>query len=667
MKRILLLFCTVIFLLNSAVCQVPQKFNYQAVVRNVEGNVISNSKISVRVSILQDGSFLVYEEEFETTTNAFGLINLKIGEKEDDAFASVDWSQGKYALKIEIDETGGVNYSYVGTSPLLSVPFALSAKTAENVFSGDYNDLKNVPGYISDGDNDTHLTDEEITALGYVKNSDDADADSANEIQDLALNSTTNILTITNNGSAKAIDLSKYLDNTDTDTKLSDSDISGLGYIKSAADADADSKNEIQDLSLNKATNVLTITNIDLATDIDLTPYLNVDTKLSDAEITALGYIKNAGDADSSNEIQTLTLNESTNILTLSKNGSTKTIDLSSYLDDTKLSDKDIEALGYIKDAGDADSSNEIQSLTLNESTNILTLSKNGSTKTIDLTPYLNVDTKLSDSDIEALGYIKDAGDADSSNEIQSLTLNESTHVLSLSNNGSTKTIDLSSYLNVDTKLSDSDISGLGYIKSAADADADSKNEIQDLSLNKATNVLTITNIDLATDVDLTPYLNVDTKLSDAEITALGYIKDADSGNEIQTLTLDESTNVLSLSKNGSTKTIDLTPYLDDTKLSDKDIEALGYIKDPGDADSSNEIQSLTLDESTNVLSLSKNGSTKTIDLTPYLDDTKLSDKDIQALGYIKDAGDADSSNEIQSLTLNESTNILTLSKNGST
>ncbi|MGZ2372071.1 hypothetical protein ACXR6G_20055, partial [Ancylomarina sp. YFZ004] len=230
MKRILLLFCTVIFLLNSAVCQVPQKFNYQAVVRNIEGNVISNSKISVRISILQDGSFLVYEEEFETTTNAFGLINLKIGEKEDDAFASVDWSQGKYALKIEIDETGGVNYSYVGTSPLLSVPFALSAKTAENVFSGDYNDLKNVPGYISDGDNDTHLTDEEITALGYVKNSDDADADSANEIQDLALNETTNILTITKNGLAAEIDLSKYLDN--TDTKLSDSDIEALGYIK---------------------------------------------------------------------------------------------------------------------------------------------------------------------------------------------------------------------------------------------------------------------------------------------------------------------------------------------------------------------------------------------------------------------------------------------------
>ncbi|MGZ2372088.1 hypothetical protein ACXR6G_20155, partial [Ancylomarina sp. YFZ004] len=116
---------------------------------------------------------------------------------------------------------------------------------------------------------------------------------------------------------------------------------------------------------------------------------------------------------------QTLTLNESTNILTLSKNGSTKIINLSSYLDDTKLSDKDIEALGYIKDPGDADSSNEIQSLTLNESTHVLSLSNNGSTKTIDLSPYLdNTDTKISDSDITALGYIKDAGDADSSNEI---------------------------------------------------------------------------------------------------------------------------------------------------------------------------------------------------------------------------------------------------------
>ncbi|MGZ2372094.1 hypothetical protein ACXR6G_20190, partial [Ancylomarina sp. YFZ004] len=72
------------------------------------------------------------------------------------------------------------------------------------------------------------LSDSEIAALGYIKT--EKDDDITNEIQDLALDESTHILTITNNGSAKAIDLSLYLDN--TDTKLSDSDITALGYIK---------------------------------------------------------------------------------------------------------------------------------------------------------------------------------------------------------------------------------------------------------------------------------------------------------------------------------------------------------------------------------------------------------------------------------------------------
>ncbi len=52
-------------------------------------------------------------------------------------------------LKTETDLNGGANYTIVGTSQLLSVPYALFSKTAGNVFSGNYNDLTNQPALFS--------------------------------------------------------------------------------------------------------------------------------------------------------------------------------------------------------------------------------------------------------------------------------------------------------------------------------------------------------------------------------------------------------------------------------------------------------------------------------------------------------------------------------------
>lgn len=684
-SKALLIFSGVLFLLNSAICQVPQKFNYQAVIRNNKGEIIANTDVGVRISILQNDQIAVYEEELQIKTNAFGLINLQIG-NEGEEFSSINWSDGSYSLKLEIDEEGGYNYKHIGTSSFLSVPYALSAKKAENVFSGDYNDLKNIPGDIKDGDKDTHLTDDEILAMGYLKNADDADADSKNEIQDLSLNSTTNILTITKNGSATKIDLSKYLN---TDTKLTDADITNLGYIKNADDADSDSNNEIQDLSLNTSTNIMTITKNGAATEVDLSKYLdNTDTKLTDAEITAMGYVKSSddADADSNNEIQDLALNESNNILKITKNGLATEIDLSKYLDDTdtRLTDAEITAMGFIKSADDADAdvNNEIQDLELNESTNILTITKNGLATEVDLSKYLDdTDTHITDAEISALGFIKNGNDADSDsyNEIQDLSLNALTNILTITKNGTATEIDLSKYLDdTDTKLTDADIAALGYVKSTEDADADANNEIQDLNLNNATNILTITKNGSATEIDLNKYLdNTDTRLTDAEIIAMGFVKssndaDADANNEIQDLSLNSTTNILTITKNGSASEIDLSKYLNtDTKLSDADIASMGYVKssNDADADSANEIQDLSLNTVTHELTITKNESASKIDLTPYLDntDTNLSDAEITAMGYIKSAedGDFDSNNEIQDLSLNPVTNILTITKNG--
>ncbi|MBN3034502.1 MAG: hypothetical protein JW861_02885 [Bacteroidales bacterium] len=109
--------------------QPPQAFKYQAVARDVSGVLLSNHNVSFRIGILAGdiNGPVVYQETFSATTNDYGLVNLEIGNgvPVSGSFSSIDWSSGDYFLKTEMDETGGSNYITMGTTQLLSVPFAL--------------------------------------------------------------------------------------------------------------------------------------------------------------------------------------------------------------------------------------------------------------------------------------------------------------------------------------------------------------------------------------------------------------------------------------------------------------------------------------------------------------------------------------------------------------
>ena len=133
----------------AAMAQAPEKFTYQAVVRNASNSLVANAPVGVRVSILQGSATgsAVYSETHVATTNANGLVTLSIGggNVQQGAFADIDWANGTYFLKIETDPDGGTNYSISSTQQMLSVPYALYSKEAGNGFSGDYNDLVNVP------------------------------------------------------------------------------------------------------------------------------------------------------------------------------------------------------------------------------------------------------------------------------------------------------------------------------------------------------------------------------------------------------------------------------------------------------------------------------------------------------------------------------------------
>jgi uncharacterized protein (TIGR02145 family) len=112
--------------------QSPQKMSYQAVIRDDNSVLVKSHAVGMRISILQ-GVNPVYVETHSTSTNANGLVTIEIGGGtfvSGVAFSAIDWSAGIYSIKTETDPTGGINYTaIVGTSPLLSVPYALHAKT----------------------------------------------------------------------------------------------------------------------------------------------------------------------------------------------------------------------------------------------------------------------------------------------------------------------------------------------------------------------------------------------------------------------------------------------------------------------------------------------------------------------------------------------------------
>jgi len=130
-----------LLIITSVWAQSPQSFKYQAIARDVNGIVLANQSVGIQISILEGSIYgaSVYIETFEPTTNNFGLINLNIGTGTPVTgdFTTIDWANDKYFIKVEMDPANGTAYQIMGTSQLLSVPYALHAKTAETVTETD--------------------------------------------------------------------------------------------------------------------------------------------------------------------------------------------------------------------------------------------------------------------------------------------------------------------------------------------------------------------------------------------------------------------------------------------------------------------------------------------------------------------------------------------------
>ena len=119
--------------------QSPDKFSYQSVVRDAQNNIVANSNVGVRISLIQGSATgtIVYIETHATQTNSNGLFTIEVGSGtiQNGSFSNINWGQGPYYSKTEIDPNGGTNYSITGTSQMLSVPYALYAKNSGNLLN----------------------------------------------------------------------------------------------------------------------------------------------------------------------------------------------------------------------------------------------------------------------------------------------------------------------------------------------------------------------------------------------------------------------------------------------------------------------------------------------------------------------------------------------------
>jgi hypothetical protein len=140
MRRIT--YSTLLFLLFSlsAVAQ-NGGINFQGMARNTAGEPLANQKISLRLSVLinSESGTVEYSETKEATTSGQGVFSVVIGDgnilTKTGNFSDINWKNPVKFLKVELDPSGGTNFTLMGTSRLQAVPFAYYANgvDAENI------------------------------------------------------------------------------------------------------------------------------------------------------------------------------------------------------------------------------------------------------------------------------------------------------------------------------------------------------------------------------------------------------------------------------------------------------------------------------------------------------------------------------------------------------
>lgn len=139
MRQILLAITALFLIATSGFAQAPGLINYQGVARNAVGNVLANTRITLRLSIRDNSAAgpVVYTETRALTTNSLGLFNVQMGSagatNVSGSILGVNWATGTKYIQVEIDPAGGSAFTSIGSAQLASVPYALTAGSGSPV------------------------------------------------------------------------------------------------------------------------------------------------------------------------------------------------------------------------------------------------------------------------------------------------------------------------------------------------------------------------------------------------------------------------------------------------------------------------------------------------------------------------------------------------------
>lgn len=237
--------------------QSDQGFNYQAVVQNSDGEIIKDDFVSLRFWILKgssNGDILYRESHSAVYTGVEGILSLQIGTGSSDVgdFESIDWSADKHFIRVDLDENNGNDYTQMGITQLMAVPYAMYAFNAGGGASGD------------DWGNQTVNSDNTLSGNGTAL--------SPLTVNTSAVNTDNQSLSIDGN-------------------QLSISNGNTISIPTGGTDADADPTNELQELSNSKSGDNVTVT-------------------ITDGNSTTFNV--RDGDFSSSNELQDLSFSNNT-------------------------------------------------------------------------------------------------------------------------------------------------------------------------------------------------------------------------------------------------------------------------------------------------------------------------------------------------------------------
>ena len=136
------LFLTIAFAFSAMTASAqPKGFNYQAVVRNAQGELVANANVGLRITLTDDkGQQVMYRETQSAPTNAYGVLSVTVGAgnaEGDKTLNDVNWAGGNVWMRVEMDPAGGTSYTDMGATKLQSVPFAYYAINGAKGDKGD--------------------------------------------------------------------------------------------------------------------------------------------------------------------------------------------------------------------------------------------------------------------------------------------------------------------------------------------------------------------------------------------------------------------------------------------------------------------------------------------------------------------------------------------------